>query len=62
MSKVEDRVIAKIKERAEIGGKKYNTTMERTDFTTEDWLRYLQEELLDAAIYTEKLLMRELNK
>jgi len=55
MSKIEKRVIDKINQRAEIGKQKYGVTMERTDLSTYDWLNHLQEELLDAIIYIEKL-------
>ena len=56
MSKIEDRVIAKIQARAELGKRKYGTTMERKDLTFRQWVTHLQEELLDAAIYAEKLI------
>lgn len=56
MSKIEEQVIKKIRQRAEIGEKKYGVTMERTDFTDAKWLKELQAELLDGAIYAEKLL------
>ena len=55
MSKIEDKVIKKINDRAALGKNKYNTTMERTDLGFLEWLNHLQEELLDAAIYVEKL-------
>lgn len=55
MSKIEKRVIDKINQRAEIGKQKYGVTMERTDLSTYEWLNHLQEELLDAVIYIEKL-------
>lgn len=55
MSKIEKRVIDRINKRAEIGKEKYGVTMERTDLSTYDWLNHLQEELLDAIIYIEKL-------
>lgn len=55
MSKIEDRVIDQIKRRAEVGESKYNTTMERNDLSLLEWLQHLQEELMDAAIYIEKL-------
>ncbi len=55
MSKIEKRVINKINQRAEIGKEKYGVTMERTDLSTYEWLNHLQEELLDAIIYIEKL-------
>jgi hypothetical protein len=56
MSKIEQQVIAKIQARAETGQRKYGVTMERKDLTFRQWVTHLQEELLDAAIYAEKLL------
>ena len=56
MSKVEDSVCAKIQARAELGQKKYGTTMDRDDLTHEEWLIHLQEELMDACVYVEKLI------
>ena len=32
------------------------SVMERTDLTYEEWLQHLQEELLDACVYLEKLM------
>lgn len=55
MSKIEQQVIDKINQRAAIGKNKYGVTMERQDLTKADWLNHLQEELLDAIIYIEKL-------
>lgn len=45
-----------LRERAESA--KYGTTTERTDLALVDWLRHLQEELLDAAVYIEAALGR----
>ena len=56
MSKLEDNVCEKILERAKVGKAKYGVTMEREDLTTIDWLIHLQEELMDAAVYVERLL------
>lgn len=55
MSKIEQQVIDKINQRAAIGKNKYGVTMERQDLNKTDWLNHLQEELLDAIIYIEKL-------
>ena len=55
MSQIEERVIDKIRKRAEIGESKYGVTMERGDLNRIEWLNHLQEELLDGAIYIEKL-------
>jgi len=55
MSKIEDKVVTMIQERAMTGENKYGTTMERSDLSMKEWLTHLQEELLDAAIYVQKL-------
>ena len=46
-------VIAKHKDRAVKGFRKYGVTTERTDLSITQWLRHLQEELMDAAVYVE---------
>lgn len=55
----EDKYVQQVKEkfeeRSQIGIKKYNTTLERTDLNTKDWLQHLQEELMDATLYLEVL-------
>ena len=56
MSKIEDKVSEKLLSRAERGFSKYGVTMEREDLTRKEWLIHLQEELLDGAVYIEKLL------
>jgi hypothetical protein len=56
MSKIEKQVINKLRFRAAAGKSKYGTTMERNDLTNAEWLQHLQEELLDAAVYVQKLL------
>lgn len=55
MDKIVKSVIDKYAERSEIGQKKYGTTLEREDLTLVDWLKHLQEELMDATLYVEKL-------
>lgn len=45
----------RLKKRAEIGLKKYGVTTMREDLTPLQWLRHLQEELMDAAVYVEAL-------
>ncbi len=57
MSKIEDKVIVKIKQRAEAGFKKYGTTMQRSDLTFNEWLTHLQEELMDACVYVERIML-----
>lgn len=51
-----DAVRAKLHERSQVGIKKYGTMMTRQDLTDEQWLQHLQEELLDAAVYIQRLL------
>jgi hypothetical protein len=49
------RVLAKYYERSEKGVKKYGRTLDRDDLSFLDWLTHLQEELMDATLYIEKL-------
>lgn len=54
-----ERVRVKLLARSQAGIAKYGVTLERDDLTREQWLRHLQEELLDAAGYIERLLVKE---
>ena len=56
MSRIENDVCDKIKARSDVGKAKYGVTMERNDLDLVSWLTHLQEELMDAAVYVEKLL------
>ena len=53
---ITEAVVVQLRTRAEKGKEKYGTTMERDDLTLIQWLQHLQEELLDGAVYVEKLL------
>ncbi len=53
--KIVESVIDQFRTRAEAGKRKYGTTMERDDLSPLQWLQHLQEELMDAAVYVEKL-------
>ena len=55
MSKFEERVIEQIRQRAIKGREKYGVTLEREDLSILDWLQHLQEELMDATAYIERL-------
>ena len=61
-----DAIVAKVieayKTRSEVGIAKYGTTLE--DNNTDDFLQHLQEELMDASLYIEKLkeIKSQLNK
>lgn len=54
-----DKYVQSVKEafeqRSQTGIKKYNTTLEREDLNFLDWLQHLQEELMDATLYVERL-------
>lgn len=45
----------KFEERSQTGIRKYNTTLERNDLSLLEWLNHLQEELMDATLYIERL-------
>ena len=48
-------VVASFLQRSELGQKKYGTTLDRTDLKTLDWVQHVQEELMDAILYLERL-------
>ena len=48
-------VIEKFQQRSELGIKKYGVTLDRTDLGVKDWMQHMQEELMDAILYLEKL-------
>jgi hypothetical protein len=50
-----EAVIAKFKQRSEVGINKYGKTLDRTDLNYKDWLNHIQEELMDAILYCERL-------
>ena len=52
---VEDKIIEQIRARQAAGALKYGTTMRRDDLSVGDWLQHAKEEMLDAAIYLQKL-------
>ena len=50
-----EKVLTRFKERSDTGIKKYGVTLDRNDLSSLEWLIHLQEELMDAALYIEKL-------
>jgi hypothetical protein len=52
---ITEAVVAQLRTRAEKGKSKYGTTMERDDLTFIEWIQHLQEELMDAVVYIEKI-------
>ena len=62
--KIEDTIVKKVvdkyEQRSAVGIKKYGTTLDRNDLEIKEWIIHLQEELMDATLYLEKIL--ELDK
>lgn len=56
MSRIEELVIDKIRQRAAVGKIKYGTTMERTDLSTKEWLNHALEESMDLCIYLMRVI------
>ena len=59
-----ESVVQKFQQRSEIGIKKYGKTLDRNDLNFIEWVNHLQEELMDATLYLEKLMQqnKELTK
>ena len=55
MDKNVENVIVQLRSREEQGMIKYGVNTERKDLSTLEWLQHLQEELMDASVYIEKL-------
>ena len=53
--KIVKEVIQNFEKRSIIGYLKYGTTLERNDLTYEQWVNHLQEELMDAILYLQKI-------
>jgi succinate dehydrogenase flavin-adding protein (antitoxin of CptAB toxin-antitoxin module) len=49
------KVMSKFYDRSQRGIEKYGTMLTRTDLDFIDWVTHLQEELMDATLYIEKL-------
>ena len=50
-----DNVVKSFYNRMETGYKKYGVTTERKDIDLMGWLQHLQEELMDACVYVERI-------
>ena len=48
-------VITQLKQRENVGYEKYGVNTDRTDLGILEWLQHLQEELMDGAVYIEKI-------
>ena len=56
MDKIVHQLIIKYLNRSYEGQKKYGTTLDRNNLVLRDWMQHLQEELMDASLYLEKLM------
>ena len=56
MSLILDDVIHKMRQREIAGRVEHGATMDRDDLSEMQWLQHLQDELLDGALYVEKLM------
>lgn len=54
--RIVDNVVRKYKNRSKVGIDKYGTTLEESKEDTIAFIRHLQEEMMDATLYCEKLL------
>ena len=50
-----ESVIEQFKQRSNVGINKYGVTLDREDLNALQWLQHLQEELMDATLYVQKL-------
>lgn len=50
-----ESVVQKFQQRSQIGIQKYGKTLDRNDLNFIEWVNHLQEELMDAILYAEKL-------
>lgn len=50
-----DKVIESFKERSKFGQEKYNITLENNNLGLKQWCQHIQEELMDAVNYLEKV-------
>ena len=55
-----ESVINEFRLRSQRGIKKYGTTLQENELSPLEWLKNLQEELMDAVIYLEKV--KQINK
>ena len=55
MDSIVSSVIEKFKQRSEFGQQKYGTNLDRTDLSFLQWVQHMQEELMDAILYLEKM-------
>ena len=57
MDPVVQTVIERFQQRSEVGQKKYGTTLAGNPLPTLGWIQHMQEELMDAILYLERMKM-----
>ena len=61
---LKDAIVEEVRQdlhnRSQVGIKKYGVTLERDDLSLLEWHQHQYEELLDAAVYTKKII-KQLN-
>lgn len=56
MSQIEDNVCKKINDRAEYGERRYGFSVERGDLSLKQWIKNLQTQIIDSAVFLEKII------
>jgi hypothetical protein len=54
--KIVKEVRKDLKDRSEVGIKKYGVTLDREDLSLKDWLQHAYEETLDKALYLKRAI------
>jgi hypothetical protein len=55
-------VIKDLTDRERVGFQKYGTTVDRNDLSEQEWLQHAYEEMLDAAMYLNKIMSLRKNQ
>ena len=55
IDEIVERVVSLFRSRSERGIQKYGTTLDKNELSNRELLQHLQEELMDAALYVEKI-------
>ena len=55
IDEIVERVVSLFRSRSQRGIDKYGTTLDKNELSNREWLQHLQEELMDAALYVEKI-------
>lgn len=55
IDEIVERVVSLFRSRSQRGIQKYGTTLDKNELSNREWLQHLQEELMDAALYVEKI-------